>query len=140
MVLRKDRAKAKPTSFLGESLVTEEAIETMVKWRLIMEGTTCAPPWGQVAARPEDDETVVFKNFFIVRLHFPLDAVVVDIFRLYGVYMHQMTPNSFLQLSLYLWLTRTCCLSLSAEGFAYAHMVHYQPKTMVWTTGRKRGL
>jgi len=58
----------------------------------------------------------------------PLDPVVVDMFRLFKVYLHQMTPSSIVRLNLYMWLAKTCRLSPSAEGFARAFRVHYQPK------------
>ena len=45
---------------------------------------------------PENDEVIVFKDFFSAGLRFPLDAAVVAIFRRYRVYLHQMTPNSIL--------------------------------------------
>jgi hypothetical protein len=58
----------------------------------------------------------------------PLDPVVVDIFCLFQVYLHQMTPMSILRLSLNMWLSKTCKVTPSAEGFARAFGVHYQPK------------
>ena len=66
----------------------------------------------------------------------PLDPVVVDIFRLFKVFLHQMTPTSIVRLNLYMWLAKTCRFSPSAEGFACAFRVHYQPKKIsVQTTG-----
>ena len=47
-----------------------------------------APPPDQGSARPEPDEVVVFRDFFTAGLRFPLDPVVVDIFRFFKVYMH----------------------------------------------------
>ena len=58
----------------------------------------------------------------------PLDPMVVDIFCLFQVYLHQMTPMSILRLSLYMWLSKTCKVTPSAEGFARAFRVHYQLK------------
>ena len=52
-------------------------------------------PSTQTHARPEVDKVIVFKDFFTIGLRFPLDPTVVDIFQLYKVYTHQMTPNSF---------------------------------------------
>ena len=66
----------------------------------------------------------------------PLDPVVVDIFRLFKVFLHQMTPTSIVRLNLYMWLAKTYRLSPSAEGFARAFRVHYQPKKIsIQTTG-----
>ena len=39
-----------------------------------------------------------------------------------------MTPMSIVRLNLYMWLAKTCRLAPSAEGFAHAFRVHYQPK------------
>jgi len=51
------------------------------------------PLAAEVYANPEDDEVVVFKDFFAAGLRFPLDPAVVDIFQMYGVYLHHMTPT-----------------------------------------------
>jgi hypothetical protein len=84
--------------------------------------------------RPHSDEVVVFRDFFATGLRFSLDPVVVEIFKLYNVFLHQMMLTSFLQLNLYMWLAKTCRLMPSAEGFAHAFLCHFQTKTMsVWT-------
>ena len=49
----------------------------------------------------------------------------MDIFKLYKVFLHQMNPNSFLRLSLYMWLAKTCNVIPSIEGFARISRVHY---------------
>ena len=52
-------------------------------------------PKTDVYAKAEEDEVIVFKDFFSVGLRFPLDAAVIEIFRHYRVYLHQMTPILF---------------------------------------------
>ena len=39
-----------------------------------------------------------------------------------------MTSTSIVRLSLYMWLAKTCQIAPSAEGFARAFRIHYQPK------------
>ena len=78
------------------------------------------PPTGETIAHPRADEVVVFRDLFTAGLQMPLDPVVVDIFRLFKVYLHQMTPTSIVRLNLYMWLAKTYRLSPSAEGFARA--------------------
>ena len=67
-------------------------IEDMVKdWktrRIINPGAASAPPSSEVRARPEDNEVIVFRDFFPAGLCFPLDPTVVAIFEWYGVYLH----------------------------------------------------
>ena len=74
---------------------------------------------------------VVFRDFFTVGLRFPLDPVVVDILRLFTIYLHQMTPTSFVRLNLFMWLAKTCRVEPTAEAFARVFHIHYQPKTIV---------
>ena len=76
------------------------------------------PPEGMIEAKPNHDEVVVFRNFFIAGLRFPLDPVVVEIFKLFDVYTHQMTPTGFVRLNLYMWLSMTYKLKPFASSGA----------------------
>jgi hypothetical protein len=51
------------------------------------------------SAQPHDDEVVVFHDFFVAGLQFLVVPVLVRILRQYGVYLHQLTPNSFVRLN-----------------------------------------
>jgi len=51
--------------------------------------------------------------------------VVVDIFKVFKVYLHQMTPTSFVRLNIYMWQAKMCKVMPSAEGFARVFRVHY---------------
>jgi len=73
---------------------------------------------------------VIFKDFFLGGLRFPLDPAVVDIFVRYGVFLHHMTPNSFARISIFMWLSKTCRLTPTPDNFARVMRVHYQPKTI----------
>ena len=94
------------------------------------------PPDGEIEAKPQPDEVVVFRDFFIAGLRFPLDPVVVEIFKLFDVYTHQKMPTSFVWLNLYMWLSKTYKLKPSATGFARLFRCHYQPKTVFVKTSK----
>ena len=49
----------------------------------------------------------------------------MEVFSRYGVYLHQMTPNSFVRLNLFMWLTKTCGVAPSMENFARVSRVQY---------------
>ena len=80
--------KPPPTRALGYSHVTPEVLEGMILHGLVDRSQVRAPPSDQASARPEPDEVVVFRDFFTAGLRFPLDPVIVDIFRLFTVYLH----------------------------------------------------
>ena len=111
--------------------MTEDMLKDLEKRRVIARRAARVPPSTDVYANPEDDEVIVFKDFFATGLCFPLEPGVVDIFRRYGVYLHQMTPNSFVRLNLFMWLAKTCYVSPTMENFARVSRVHYQPKTIM---------
>jgi hypothetical protein len=69
-------------------------LDKMVKRGRIAKDATRMQPKDQTSARPEKDKVMVFKDFFDVHLWFSLDPVVVEVFRLNNVYLHQLTPTS----------------------------------------------
>jgi hypothetical protein len=75
--------------------------------------------------RPHDNEVVIFHNLLYAGLRFPLHPAVVDILRYFDIYLHQLTPNAILRLSVYMWICRTTKIKPSALGFASAHQVHH---------------
>ena len=136
MAPKRDQSKGPTTTVLGLSKMTPYLLDDLVRWSLVSANGVRAPPTGETVAHPRTDEVIVFRDLFTPGLWMPLDPVVVDIFRLFKVYLHQMTPTSIVRLNLYMWLSKTCRLSPSAEGFAHAFRVHYQPKRIsVQSTG-----
>jgi len=111
--------------------MTREVLEGMIIRGVVDRGHVRAPPPDQGSARPELDEVVVFRDFFTAGLRFPLDPVVVDIFRLFTVYLHQMTPTSFIRLHLFMWLAKTGRVAPTAEAFARVFRVHYESKSII---------
>ncbi|RLN03271.1 hypothetical protein C2845_PM13G07920 [Panicum miliaceum] len=126
-----DRLK---TRSLGKSSVTEESLRDMVRRGYIIAGAARASKPDEVVAHREDNEIVVFHHLFTVGLRFPLEPIFVDILQSCGMYLHHLTPNSIARLSMYLWLSRTCNFSSSAEHLSFIHKVHHQPKVVTVRT------
>ena len=49
--------------------------------------------------RPKPNEAVVFRDFFLAGLQFPLEKFVSDVLETFGVQLHQLTPNAIARLS-----------------------------------------
>jgi hypothetical protein len=41
---------------------------------------------------PEENEVVIFRSFFKAGLRFPLRSFVVEVLKIYEIYLHQITP------------------------------------------------
>jgi hypothetical protein len=79
-------------------------------------------------SEPKDDEVVVFKSFFRARLRFPLCKLIGEVLRKFEIYLHQLTPNAIVRLSVYIWALRSQGKSANAERFCRVHELHYQTK------------
>jgi hypothetical protein len=52
---------------------------------------------------PKDDEVVVFKSFFRAELRLPLNDMIGEVLNNFEIYLHQLTPNAIVRLSVFIW-------------------------------------
>jgi hypothetical protein len=57
----------------------------------------------EITPEPKKDEVVVFKSFFRAGLRFPLNEMIGEVLDNYEVYLHQLTPNAIVRLSVFIW-------------------------------------
>jgi hypothetical protein len=57
----------------------------------------------EVVPQPREDEVVVFKSFFRAGLRFPLHDMIGEVLNFFEIYLHQLTPNAIVRLSVYIW-------------------------------------
>jgi hypothetical protein len=107
-----------PPSFVfGESKVTTNMIRDYEAVVFFPAGTGRAPLDEQTPT-PEDGEVVVFLDFFTCGLRFPCDPIFVVILDTFSVKIHQLSPNSFLEVSKFIWIMRTFGCNFGADAFA----------------------
>jgi hypothetical protein len=78
--------------------------------------------------KPKNDEVVVFKSFFKAGLRFPLHGMIAEVLEKFGIYLHQLTPNAIVRLSVYIWALRSQGVEPLADAFCRVHELHYQTK------------
>jgi hypothetical protein len=81
-----------------------------------------------VIPEPKEDEVVVFKSFFRVGLRFHLYDIIEEVLKKFEIYLHQLTPNAIVRLSVYIWALRSQGMSVNAEGFCQVYELHYRTK------------
>jgi hypothetical protein len=54
--------------------------------------------------------------------------MIADVLKKFGIYLHQLTPNAIVRLSVYIWALRSQGVEPFAEGFCRIHELHYQTK------------
>jgi hypothetical protein len=81
-----------------------------------------------VVPQPREDEVVVFKSFFRAGLRFPLHEMIGEVLKNFMIYLHQLTPNAIIRLSVYIWALRSQGMSDNVEAFCRVHELYYQTK------------
>jgi hypothetical protein len=72
---------------------------------------------------------VVFKSFFRAGLRFPLNELIGEILDNYEIFLHQLTPNAIVRLSIFIWALRSQGMDPNAKAFCRVHELHYQTKS-----------
>jgi hypothetical protein len=114
----------------GKSTMSEADMTMMTKLGYFREAEKGLVRFGgeETIPKPEDDEVVVFKSFFKARLRFPLHEMIAEVLEKFGIYLHQLTPNAIVRLSVYIWVLRSQGVEPLADAFCRVHELHYQTK------------
>jgi hypothetical protein len=89
----------------GKSTITKGDMAKLLKLGYFSEDKKELIRFGgeEVTPKPEKDEVVVFKSFFKEGLRFPLHGMIADVLERFGIHLHQLTPNTIVRLSVYIW-------------------------------------
>jgi hypothetical protein len=50
---------------------------------------------------PEENEVVIYRSFFEARLRFPLSRFVVEVLKIYQIFLHQITPEAIIKMGIF---------------------------------------
>jgi hypothetical protein len=71
---------------------------------------------------------VIFRSFFKAGLWFPLSKFVVEVLKIYQVYLHQITPEAIIRMGIFVWAVRSQGLEPNAKSFFSMHELLYETK------------
>jgi hypothetical protein len=77
---------------------------------------------------PEENQVVIFRSFFKARLRFPLSSFVVEVLKIYEIYLHQITPEAIVRMGVFVWAARSQGLEPNAKSFCSIHELVYETK------------
>jgi hypothetical protein len=77
---------------------------------------------------PEENEVVIFRSFFKAGLRFPLSKFVVEVLKIYQIYLHQITPEAIIRMGIFVWAVRSQGLEPNAKSFCNLHELVYETK------------
>jgi hypothetical protein len=47
---------------------------------------------------PEENKVVIFRSFFKAGLRFPLSSFVVEVLKIFQIFLHQVTPEAIIRM------------------------------------------
>jgi hypothetical protein len=98
--------------------------------RLIRKGRPRCAPGNETVPEPNNDEAMVYEDFFVAGLCMPPHPALADILLHFQLQLHQLTPNAIAQLSKYFWVVG-CFGGVSLGSlFAKRYELHDQPRTI----------
>jgi hypothetical protein len=114
----------------GKSTVSEADMPMIIKLGYFGEAEKKLIRFGgeETILKPENDDVVVYRSFFKAGLRFPLHEMIGDVLKDFEIYLHQLTPNAIIRLSVFIWALRSQEVELLAEVFCRVHKLQYQTK------------
>jgi hypothetical protein len=79
---------------------------------------------------PEENEVVIYRSFFKAGLRFPLSRFVVEVLKIYHIFLHQITPEAINRMGIFAWAGRSQGLEPSTKCFCSMHELLYETKAM----------
>jgi hypothetical protein len=82
----------------------------------------------KTAPTPEENEVVIFRSFFKAGLRLPLSRFVVEVLKIYQIFLNQITPEEIIRMGIFVWAVRSQGLETSAKSFYSMHELLYETK------------
>jgi hypothetical protein len=77
---------------------------------------------------PEENEVVIFRSFLKAGLRFPLSSFIVEVLKIFEIYLHQLTPEAIIRMNIFVWAARSQGLEPNAKSFCNIHELLYETK------------
>jgi hypothetical protein len=62
------------------------------------------------------------------RLRFPLHKMLVEVLKIFEIYLHQLTPEALIKVGFFIWAMKSQGLEPDAKCFCNIHELYYQTK------------
>jgi hypothetical protein len=81
-----------------------------------------------IAPAPKENEVVVYKSFLKAGLRFPLSRFLVEVLKIFQIFLHQLTTEAIIRMGLFVWAVRSQGLEPSVKCFCSMHELLYDTK------------
>jgi hypothetical protein len=76
----------------------------------------------------EENEVVIYRSFLKAGLQFPLSKFVVEVLKIFQIFLHHITPEAIIRMGIFVRDVRSQGLEPSAKCFCNMHELLYETK------------
>jgi hypothetical protein len=80
------------------------------------------------APAPEENQIVIYRSFLKAGLRFLLSKFVVEVLKIFQIFLHQITPEAIIRMGMFVWAVRSQGLEPSTKCFCNMHELLYETK------------
>jgi hypothetical protein len=88
-----DRPWRPSHAVFGKSIIKQSHLDNM-RGRYFYDMSIVRAGGDSIVPAPEENEVVIYQSFFKAGLRFPLSKFVVEVLKIYQIFLHQITPRS----------------------------------------------
>jgi hypothetical protein len=122
-----DRPWRSSHTIFGKSTIKQSQIDAM-KGRYFCDMSIVRVEGDSTAPALEENEVVVYRSFMKAGLRFPLSKFLVEVLKIFQIFIHQITPEAIIKMGLFVWAVRSQGLEPSAKCFCNIHELLYETK------------
>jgi hypothetical protein len=122
-----DRPWRPSHTIFGKSSIKQSHLENM-RGRYFRDISIVRAGGDNNVPAPEENEVVIFRSFFKAGLWFSLSKFVVEVLKIYQVFLHQLIPEAILRMGIFVLATRSQGIEPSAKCFCSMHELLYETK------------
>jgi hypothetical protein len=124
-----DRSWRPSHSIFGKLTIKQSHLENM-RGRYFRDMSIVRAGGDNNVPAPEEKEVVIYRSFFKAGLQFPLSKFVVEVLKIYQIFLHQITPEAIIRMEIFVWVVRSQGLEPNAKCFYSMHELLYETKAM----------
>jgi hypothetical protein len=114
-------------TIFGKSTFKQSQIDAM-KGRYFRDMSIVRVGGDSTAPAPEENEVVVYWSFMKAGIRFPLSKFVVEVLKIFQIFLHQITPEAIIRMGVFVWAVRSQGLEPSAKCFCNMHELLLETK------------
>jgi hypothetical protein len=122
-----DRPWRPSHTVFGKSIVKQSHLDNM-RGRYFRDISIMRVGGDNTAPVPEENEVVIYRSFFKAGLRFPLSKFVVEVLKIFQIFLHHITLEAIMRMGIFVWAVRSQGLEPSAKCFCSMHELLYEMK------------